>query len=220
MKIRQTILAVAAALACALAGSAWAQDNGGSNRALQADASVPATTAAAGDAAATARNGHDANYVIGNDDVLSINVWNEKDLTHQVPVRSDGNISMPLIGEVHATGRTPLQLEQDISTKLRAFITQPDVTVMVMQMNSRKFSILGRVMRPGSYPLTTTTTVLDAIAVAGGFQDFAKQKSMYILRPTPGGGTSRIAFNYTDVVRGRHPEENIQLEPHDTIVVP
>ncbi|HEV2278926.1 MAG TPA: polysaccharide biosynthesis/export family protein [Acidobacteriaceae bacterium] len=220
MKIRQTILAVAAALACALAGSAWAQDNGGSNRALQADASVPATTAAAGDAAATARNGHDANYVIGNDDVLSINVWNEKDLTHQVPVRSDGNISMPLIGEVHATGRTPLQLEQDISTKLRAFITQPDVTVMVMQMNSRKFSILGRVMRPGSYPLTTTTTVLDAIAVAGGFQDFAKQKSMYILRPTPGGGTSRIAFNYKDVVRGRHPEENIQLEPHDTIVVP
>jgi polysaccharide export outer membrane protein len=152
--------------------------------------------------------------------VLSINVWNEKDLTHQVPVRSDGNISMPLIGEVRATGRTPFQLEQDISTKLRAFITQPDVTVMVMQMNSRKFSILGRVMRPGSYPLTTTTTVLDAIAVAGGFQDFAKQKSMYILRPTPGGGNSRIAFNYKDVVRGKHPEENIQLEPHDTIVVP
>lgn len=220
MKIRQTILAIAAALACALAGSAMAQDNGGRNRALQADASVPATTAVAGEAAATARNGHDANYVIGNDDVLSINVWNEKDLTHQVPVRSDGNISMPLIGEVHATGRTPLQLEQDISTKLRAFITQPDVTVMVMQMNSRKFSILGRVMRPGSYPLTTTTTVLDAIAVAGGFQDFAKQKSMYILRPTPGGGNSRIAFNYKDVVRGKHPEENIQLEPHDTIVVP
>ena len=220
MKIRQTILAIAAALACALAGSAIAQDNGGSNRALQADASVAATTAVAGDASATARNGHDANYVIGNDDVLSINVWNEKDLTHQVPVRSDGNISMPLIGEVHATGRTPFQLEQDISTKLRAFITQPDVTVMVMQMNSRKFSILGRVVRPGSYPLTTTTTVLDAIAVAGGFQDFAKQKSMYILRPTPGGGNSRIAFNYKDVVRGKHPEENIQLEPHDTIVVP
>ncbi|HKR25972.1 MAG TPA: polysaccharide biosynthesis/export family protein [Acidobacteriaceae bacterium] len=220
MKIRQTILAIPAALACALAGSVWAQDNGGPNRALQADASVPATTNPASDTAATARNGHDANYVIGNDDVLSINVWNEKDLTHQVPVRSDGNISMPLIGEVRATGRTPFQLEQDISTKLRAFITQPDVTVMVMQMNSRKFSILGRVMRPGSYPLTTTTTVLDAIAVAGGFQDFAKQKSMYILRPTAGGGNSRIAFNYKDVVRGKHPEENIQLEPHDTIVVP
>lgn len=220
MKIRQTILAIAAALAYALAGSAWAQDNGGPNRTLQADASVPASTAAVGDAATAARSGHDSRYVIGNDDVLSINVWNEKDLTHQIPVRSDGNISMPLIGEVRASGRTPLQLEQDISTKLRAFITQPDVTVMVMQMNSRKFSILGRVMRPGSYPLTTTTTVLDAIAVAGGFQDFAKQKKMYILRSTPGGGNSRIAFNYKDVVRGKHPEENIQLEPHDTIVVP
>lgn len=220
MKFRQTILAIPAALICALAGSAMAQDNGGQDRALQADASAPARTVPAGDAATAARNGHDSRYLIGNDDMLSVNVWNEKELTQQVPVRSDGNISMPLIGEVRATGRTPLQLEQDISAKLRAFITQPDVTVMVMQMNSRKFSILGRVMRPGSYPLTTTTTVLDAIALAGGFQDFAKQKNMYILRPSAGGGNSRIAFNYKEVVRGKHPEENIQLEPHDTVVVP
>lgn len=218
MNIRQTTPIIAAALACVLAGSATGQNNSGADQALQADASAAA--AAPGSPTAPEKSGHDANYVIGNDDVLSINVWNEKDLTHQAPVRSDGNISMPLIGEVRASGRTPLQLEQDISTKLRAFITQPDVTVMVMQMNSRKFSILGRVVKPGSYPLTTPTTVLDAIALAGGFQDFAKQKSVYILRPGPGGENARIPFNYKDVVRGKHAEENVQLEPHDTIVVP
>jgi polysaccharide export outer membrane protein len=163
---------------------------------------------------------HESKYVIGNDDVLSINVWKEPDLTQSLPVRSDGKISLPLIGELQATGRTPVQLELDITAKLRAFITQPDVTVIVQQMNSQKFNILGRVAKPGSYSLSATTTVLDAIAEAGGFQDFAKQKGIYILRPNAGGQESRIPFNYKDVVNGKHPEENIRLEPHDTIIVP
>ena len=176
--------------------------------------------AAGGGADLSTSKPHDSSFVIGNDDRLSINVWKEPDLTQAVPVRSDGKISLPLIGEVQAAGRTPLQLEGDIKEKLRAFITEPDVTVMVLQINSQKFNILGRVVKPGSYPLTATTTVLDAIALAGGFQDFAKQKSIYILRANATGGESRIPFNYKDVIKGKHAGQNIRLEPHDTIIVP
>ncbi|HEX4004981.1 MAG TPA: polysaccharide biosynthesis/export family protein [Acidobacteriaceae bacterium] len=171
-------------------------------------------------AAPPAKKPHDSVYLIGDDDQLGINVWGEPDLTQSVPVRSDGKISLPLIGEVQAAGQTPLQLEQDIASKLRAYITKPDVTVMVLKVNSEKFNILGRVQKPGSYSLTSATTVLDAIAEAGGFQDFAKQKDIYILRENPGGGESRISFNYRDVIKGKHPEQNIRIEPHDTIVVP
>lgn len=163
---------------------------------------------------------HNDTFIIGNDDVLRINVWKEQDLTQSVPVRSDGKISMPLVGEVQAAGKTPLQLEHDITDRLKAYITEPDVTVIVEKINSQKFNILGRVVKPGSYALTATTTVLDAIAQAGGFSDFAKEKSIYILRPTPGGGETRLKFNYKDVIRGKHVPENIKLEPRDTIVVP
>jgi polysaccharide export outer membrane protein len=160
------------------------------------------------------------NYVIGDGDVLTINVWKEQELTGSVPVRLDGKISLPLIGEVQASGKTPIQLKNDITAKLSAYLSAPDVTVTVLQMNSQKFNVLGRVTKPGSYPLSATTTVLDAIAAAGGFQDFAKQKGIYILRKDPKGGMTRIAFNYKDVIKGSHPEENIQLRPDDTIVVP
>lgn len=163
---------------------------------------------------------HDDSFVIGNDDVLAINVWKEQDLTRSVTVRSDGKISLPLVGEVQATGRTPLKLEQEISAKLSSYISEPEVTVMVQQINSEKFNILGQVLKPGSYSLTGSATVLDAIALAGGFKDFAKQKSIYILRQKDNGTQSRIAFNYKDVVNGKHPEQNIKLEPHDTVVVP
>jgi polysaccharide export outer membrane protein len=124
------------------------------------------------------------------------------------------------VGEVQAAGRTPLQLEKEIADKLKEFITDPEVTVMVQQINSQKFNILGQVARPGSFPLTLTTTVLDAIAQAGGFRDFAKQKGIYILRQDPNGGESRIPFNYKDVIKGKNPAQNIKLEPNDTIVVP
>jgi len=163
---------------------------------------------------------HDNSFVIGNDDLLSINVWKEPEVSSKsIPVRSDGRISLPLVGEVQAAGRTPLQLEQDITSKLRTYIAEPEVTVMVQQINSEKFNILGQVLKPGSYPLTRGTTVLDAIAMANGFRDFAKQKGIYILRQNA-SGTSKIAFNYKDVIKGKHPEQNIKLEPRDTIVVP
>jgi polysaccharide biosynthesis/export protein len=168
----------------------------------------------------TATKPHDAAYLIGSSDVLAITVWKEPEISKSVPVRPDGKISLPLVGELQAAGRTPLQLEQDIASKLKTYITNPDVNVIVQQINSEKFNILGRVGRPGSFPLTGATTVLDAIAIAGGFQDFAKQKGVYILRQNPGGSQTRIPFNYKDVVKGKHPEQNIKLQSGDTVVVP
>jgi polysaccharide export outer membrane protein len=163
---------------------------------------------------------HDNSFIIGNDDQLAINVWKEPDLTRTIPVRSDGKISLPLVGEIQAEGRTPLQLEEDIAARLKNFITEPEVTVIVEQINSQKFNILGQVNKPGSYALSTATTVLDAIAAAGGFRDFAKQKSIYILRQNATGGEARLAFNYKEVIKGKNPQQNIKLEPRDTIVVP
>jgi polysaccharide biosynthesis/export protein len=202
-----------------LAGSAWAQAQAPN----QADHRLPVTEATAALAeplAPSTNKAHDNSFVIGNDDLLSINVWKEPDVSRSLPVRSDGRISLPLVGEVQAAGRTPLQLEQDITSKLRNYIAEPEVTVMVQQINSEKFNILGQVIKPGTYPLVRGTTVLDAIANAGGFRDFAKQKAVYVLRQNAGGADSRIAFNYKDVIKGKNPEQNITLEPHDTIVVP
>jgi polysaccharide biosynthesis/export protein len=185
-----------------------------------AQATAPAGVKAELSAVPAAMDHPDERYIIGNGDVLGINVWKEQELTQTIPVRTDGKISLPLIGEVQASGRTPVQLKDDITARLRAFISTPDVTVAVLQLNSQKFNVLGRVTKPGSYSLSSTTTVLDAIASAGGFLDFAKQKSIYILRKNPDGKVTRITFNYKDVIRGKHPDENIQLRPNDTIVVP
>jgi polysaccharide biosynthesis/export protein len=163
---------------------------------------------------------HDASFIIGNDDVLAINVWKEPDISRSIPVRSDGKISLPLVGEVQATGQTPLKLEQEIAARLKSYIAEPEVTVIVQQINSQKFNILGQVTRPGSYAIANAATVLDAIAVAGGFRDFAKQKSIYILRQGADGSQTRLRFNYKEVVKGQNPAQNIRLLPRDTIVVP
>jgi polysaccharide biosynthesis/export protein len=170
--------------------------------------------------ASSTNKAHDGSFVIGNNDQLSINVWGEPDVSKSIPVRSDGKISLPLVGELQAAGRTPLQLEADITNKLKSYISEPQVTVMVQQINSERFNILGQVTKPGSYSLSSGTTVLDAIAAAGGFRDFAKQKSIYVLREIPNGAPTRIAFNYKDMIKGKHPEQNIKLEPRDTIIVP
>jgi len=171
-------------------------------------------------AAEAATKPHDDTFVIGNDDVLAINVWKEPDISRSIPVRSDGKISLPLAGEIQAAGRTPHKLEQDIADRLKSYIAEPEVTVIVQQINSQKFNILGQVNHPGSYVITNSATVLDAIAVAGGFRDFAKQKSIYVLRRNADGSQTRIPFNYKDVVKGKNPAQNIQLQPGDTIVVP
>jgi polysaccharide biosynthesis/export protein len=213
-----TLFKYTAVLACLAMSAAGPAQTAPAN---QAKADPPATVIANnGPVNVPAGKPHDDSFVIGNDDVLAINVWKEPDISRSVPVRSDGKISLPLVGEVQATGSTPLKLEQEIASKLSSYISEPEVTVMVQQINSEKFNVLGQVTKPGSYSLTSSVTVLDAIALAGGFRDFAKQKSIYILRQKSDGAQSRIAFNYKDVVNGKHPEQNIKLEPHDTVVVP
>lgn len=119
-----------------------------------------------------------------------------------------------------AAGETPQQLEMEIAKRLQSYISDPAVTVIVQQVNSRKFNVLGQVTKPGSYSLENSPTVLDAIALAGGFRDFAKKKSIYILRQIPGGGQIRLPFNYKDVVKGKNTDQNVKLQPRDTIVVP
>ncbi len=159
-------------------------------------------------------------FVIGTGDVLAINVWKETEISRSVPVRSDGRISLPLVGELQASGKTPKQLEAEIKTKLKDYVSEPEVTVIVQEIKSQKFNILGMVMKPGSYPLTKPMTVLDAIALAGGFRDFAKQKDVYVLRNTSGGKQVRLPFNYKDVVKGQNSAQNVELELNDTVVVP
>lgn len=163
---------------------------------------------------------HDNDFVIGADDILAIDVFKEAEISRTVTVRSDGKISLPLVGELQASTKTPKQLEDEISNELSAYISDPAVTVIVQEIRSQHFNILGRVQHPGSYPLTNSATVLDAIALGGGFIDFAKQKSIYILRSNSDGTQKRIAFNYKETVKGKHPEQNVKLEPHDTVVVP
>jgi len=163
---------------------------------------------------------HSNSYTIGNDDVLAISVWKEAELTKSIPVRSDGKISLPLIGEIQAAGRTPLQLEGEISSKLQSFITAPQVTVIVEKVNSKKFNILGEVTKPGSYPISQASTVMDAIALAGGFRDFAKKSGVYILRKGGDGRETKITFNYKDFIKGKNTDQNIQIAPNDTIIVP
>jgi polysaccharide export outer membrane protein len=159
-------------------------------------------------------------YTIGPEDVLQINVWHEPEMSGPVPVRPDGKISMPLVGEMEVSGLTPLKLQAALTEKLRAFISNPEVAVSVQQVKSKNFNILGEVEHPGTYPLAHSVSVLDAIGVAGGFRDFAKVTKIYVLRRTPGGETVRLPFNYKEVIKGDRTDQNVELKPEDTVIVP
>ncbi len=159
-------------------------------------------------------------YVIGVGDVLEVNVWKEGELSKTVGVRPDGMITLPLIGEIKATGLTPVQLQAQITTALSKEMSDPQVVVMVGAVNSLSFNIMGQVYKPGYFPLSRPITILDAIALSGGFRDFAKQKKIYILRTAPDGTQEKIHFNYKQVIKGQKMSQNIMVEPRDTIVVP
>jgi polysaccharide biosynthesis/export protein len=209
-------------LACGLCiGQAWAQETGKKPEPVQLQATVVPTSSDPTDPVQTAiKKAQDESFVIGADDILAINVWKEPDISRSVPVRSDGKITLPLIGELQAGGLTPGQLQMEIATKLKSYISEPEVTVMVQEVKSQRFNVLGQVAKPGSYLLANSAKVLDAIALAGGFRDFAKKKSIYVLRRTPDGGQVRLPFNYADVIKGKKIEQNVELKPHDTVVVP
>ncbi len=161
----------------------------------------------------------DPNYIIGAQDVLDISVWKEQELTRSVPVRPDGKISMPLLNDVQAAGLTPTQLAMRITTDLKKFVTNPQVTIIVTQINSQRIYILGEVSRAGAYPLLPQMTMLQALSSAGGFTQFANLKKIYMFR-VENGKQVKYPFNYKDVVNGKRPDENVILRAGDTIVVP
>jgi polysaccharide biosynthesis/export protein len=158
-------------------------------------------------------------YVVGESDVLHVNVWKEPEVSQTVIVRTDGNISLPLINDVRVAGLTPLQIQNMIADKLKAYLTNPQVTVTVTDIRSKRAFITGEVARPGGYPLNTETNVLQLIAQAGGLTPFAKKDSITVLR-FENGKELRLAFKYSQVVHGKRTDQNIPLHPGDTVVVP
>jgi polysaccharide biosynthesis/export protein len=159
-----------------------------------------------------------SDYVIGADDQLHIMVWNEQNFNETVPVRPDGKISMPLLNDVQAAGLTPLQLKDSLTEKLKKYIADPRVTVVVTGMYSRRIFVTGEVVHSGPMMLLPRMTMLQALAGAG-FTQFANLKGIYLLR-TENGKQTKLTFNYKEVVKGRRPEQNILLKPGDTVVVP
>jgi polysaccharide export outer membrane protein len=160
-----------------------------------------------------------AGYVVGDSDVLHVNVWKEPEVSQTVVVRTDGNISLPLINEVKVSGLTPLQIQDLVAERLKGFLNNPQVTVTVADIRSKRAFITGEVARPGTYSLNAQTTVLQLIAQAGGFTPFAKKDGVVVLR-TEEGKQMRLKFKYKEVVRGKKTEQNIALHPGDTVVVP
>ena len=158
-------------------------------------------------------------YIVGDSDVIRVNVWKEPEVSQTVVVRTDGNISLPLINEVKVSGMTPLQIQDLVAEKLKAFLNSPQVTVTVIEIHSKRAFITGEVSRPGTYSLNAQTTVLQLIAQAGGFTPFAKTDSIVVLR-TEDGRQSRLKFKYKEVIQGKKTEQNIALHPGDTVVVP
>lgn len=158
-------------------------------------------------------------YVIGPEDVLLVLYWREKEMSVETSVRPDGMITLPLLNEVKAAGLTPEQLRQAVEKAAAEFVEEPSVTVVVKQINSWRVFVTGNVVKAGVYPLTASMTVLQAIAAAGGLNEYADEKGISVIR-TEGGQTKRFKFNYKDVRRGQRLDQNIALKPGDTIVVP
>lgn len=160
------------------------------------------------------------NYVIGPGDVVAITVWKDADLSRTMPVRPDGKISLPVIGEVQAAGLSALRLQAEIGERLREYVRDPQINVIVQEVRSCTFNVVGKVNKSGSFELVKPTTVLDAIALAGGFQEFARVTKMYVLRSKPDGSQTLLRFNYKRVVKGEQTQQNSLLQAGDTVVVP
>ena len=158
-------------------------------------------------------------YVIGADDVLSVVFWRDKDLSSDVAVRPDGNISIPLINDVRAAGLTPSELKDRIVEEAKKYVEDPSVTVVVKAINSRKVFITGEVKKPGPYALMGSTSVLQLISMAGGLGDYAKAEKITIVRSENGKQTS-FRFNYKEVLEQKKLAQNIELRPGDTVIVP
>lgn len=161
-----------------------------------------------------------SDYVIGPGDVLQISVWKNETLSRVVPVRPDGKISMALLHDVTAAGLTAMQLRDTIARALAEFLPNPEVAVSVNEVHSMRVSVLGEVFKPGVLELRGVTTILEAIAMAGGFRDFASPSKIMIIRADQSGKTQRIKFNYHRAIGSSADEQNLTLKPGDVVVVP
>jgi polysaccharide export outer membrane protein len=159
-------------------------------------------------------------YIIGPEDVLEITVWRNADLSKVVAVRPDGRISLPLIGDVVAVGKTPSQLTAEISAKLKEYKENPSVAIVVQQVNSYAVFVLGEVGKPGKYPLKTKTTLLQGITMAGGFTQTAARNKLVVFRLNDSGTDQKLKASYDDIVLRDGSQQNVELKPGDTIVVP
>ena len=182
---------------------------------------APATVAAAPGAVALPSDpAIPPGYVIGADDVLSIIYWKDKDMTtDSTQVRPDGRIALPLLNDVDAAGLTPEQLRQKLTEESKKYMEDPNITVVVRQINSRRAFITGEVNKPGPYSLTSPTSVMQLISLAGGLKEYANAKKIIIMR-TENGRQISLKFNYKDVIEGKNLKQNIELKPGDTVVVP
>jgi polysaccharide export outer membrane protein len=194
-------LTIALALVAAAVGAAHAQQ---ASPAAPAPGAPPAIT----------------DYVIGPEDLLQITVWKNESLSRELAVRPDGKISLPLLHDVQAAGLTPMQLQEKLATALGEFMPNPEVAVTVTEVRSYRISVLGEVQKPGVLQLKSDTTVLEAIALAGGFRDFASPSKIVILRKNGDGQTNKIPFNYNRVVKDNRSDGNVTLKAGDVVVVP
>jgi polysaccharide export outer membrane protein len=160
-----------------------------------------------------------AGYVIGTDDVLQVVFWKDKDMSAEARVRPDGRIALPLINEVQAAGLTPEELQKKITEESKKYMEDASITIVVREINSRRVFIVGEVAKAGPYALTSSMTVMQLISVAGGLRDYANSKNITIMRTT-GGRQVSLKFNYKDVASGKNLQQNIELQPGDTVVVP
>lgn len=167
----------------------------------------------------TAQQGDETTYVIGPSDVLEVLVWRNEDLTRTVTVRPDGKITLPLLGEMDATGLTASQLKHAIHLKLRSFMDEPEVDVIVTEVNSKVVYVQGQVSDPGAYIMNKELDLMQVISMAGGFTDFAKTRNIKVMRKTE-EGIEAIKVNYKKIISGKDPGQNVTLKPGDTIIVP
>jgi polysaccharide biosynthesis/export protein len=216
---RTTVLVFAIFMACAGIAQAAQQDKKTDAKESEVTTARNTTAPAADSKPAPVPATTDPAYVIGPEDVLDINVWKEPDVSRVVPVRPDGRISLPLINDVQAAGLSPQQLAGMVTEKLRRYFNEPQVTVIVTGINSQRVFVVGEVVRAGAFPLIPGMTVLQALSSAGGFTTFADVKKIHVMRLRDGKHVE-LPFNYRDVLRGDNPDQNIKLEPGDTVVVP
>ena len=214
--MRKTILLIAAVIFAGFITGAYGQQASTQEKQDKEETKDPKTQPTPSSAESAAA---DPTYKIGAQDVIRVDVWREDQLTRTVPVRTDGKVTLPLLNDIQAVGLTPMELAGIIREELKKFITNPQVTVSVTEINSRRIYVNGEVNKSGAYQLLPHMTILQALSGSGGFTAFAQVKRIYILR-VQNGGPAKIAFNYKEAITGKNPAQNIELEPGDTIVVP